>query len=99
VRIELDLGAIPLHSDMGHEPLDPRHAAGHGEDYELLFTVGGCVDCGRIPSSIHGNAGATAITLIGRVVEAQPGRPICVGINTTGKGKEEIDLACAGWDH
>jgi len=83
VRIEIDVPAIPCHADVQW-----KHAAGDGEDYELLFAADG-----RVPETV---GKGVPVTAIGRVVaRAEADRPLVVFRD----GNERIGGDELGWEH
>lgn len=84
VRIEIDLGALPLNPGVS----DGMLAAGEGEDYELLFTAR---PGSGLPAEVE--ASGTPLTRIGRAIQGAAG---CVLLDARGKAVEASDM---GWEH
>ncbi len=83
VAAEVDAAALPMH------PAATLDQALHGgEDYELLFTAAARA---RLPRSIAG----VAVTRIGRIVAAVPGRPPITLLTAQGPRP----LVPHGWQH
>jgi thiamine-monophosphate kinase len=88
VCVRIDARALPLHADATNW----LHAAGEGEDYEMLFT-----SARGLGSSIR-SAGGTPITRIGRVVAVGACSPTPACVFETPEGAV-IDGSELGWDH
>lgn len=73
VRIQIDAASIPANDDSGGAPLSWQHAAGDGEDYELLLTAS---PSASVPSTCP--LTGTPITRIGHVESCPAGtQPAC----------------------
>jgi thiamine-monophosphate kinase len=83
VSAEVDAALLPIHP--GATLAQALHG---GEDYELLFTAPATA---RLPRKIAG----VAITRIGRIVKARPGRPTVTLL--TPQGSQPLNPA--GWQH
>ncbi len=88
VRIEIERALVPLHADA-----DPATALGDGEDHELLMVLAPDAKPGAVCPGT-----ATALTRIGRVVEAGGvgGKPGCVVVESDGSRTLGASM---GWDH
>ncbi len=83
VAAQVDAAALPI--SPGATLAEALHG---GEDYELLFTAPAS---SRLPRSI----GGVAVTKIGRIVKARPGRPLIALL--TEQGAQHLEAR--GWEH
>ena len=83
VAAEVEAAALPV-----HPAATLAQALNGGEDYELLFTA---APLARVPRVIAG----VSVTRIGRIVRAQPGKPLISLVTDQGAGA----LEAHGWEH